>query len=118
METSEIAKIGMDLTAEFTKLASDMLQWGQNLAHRKHEEVEAKQARDILAAELDARARDALAGDKKPTEAAIAAWVKVHPDMQNAEAALAEAAFQVDDTRAMVEALHAKKEMLILLGGK
>lgn len=101
-----------------TNLPAEVLAWGLKLAESKRDEAKAKQTRERVAAELDKEARDVLSGDKKPTEASIAAWVKMHPDMQSAETAVIDASFQTDHARAVVESLHTKKDMLVLLGGK
>lgn len=88
---------------------------GATLAERKREEALAKLTKEKTSSELDALARESLGGDKKPTEAAIANWIKSHPAMQNAEQVLVEASYQVDVVRASYEALRASKDIFVTL---
>lgn len=106
------------LDAEFTKYTGDFAYWGAQLAMVKQEESLAKLAKETTAADLDAAAREALVGDKKPTEASINAWIVRHPAMQEAEKNVIEATFRVDQVRAVWEALRAKRDMLVGLGAQ
>lgn len=106
------------LEEEFVRYTADFAYWGAQLASAKQEESLAKLARDTTAADLDVGAREALAGDKKPTEAAVAAWVAKHPAMQAAEKDCIAATYSVDRVRAIWEALRAKRDMLVGLGAQ
>ena len=113
--------VALDATAldnEFVRYTGDFAFWGAKLASAKQMESLAKLAKDTTAAELDCTAREALAGDKKPTEGAIAAWVTRHPAMQDAEKACIAATFEVDRVRAVWEAMRAKRDMLVGLGAQ
>lgn len=106
------------LEEEFVRYTADFAFWGSKFASAKQEESLAKLARDTTAADLDVGAREALAGDKKPTEAMISAWVAKHPAMQQAEKDVIAATYHVDRTRAIWEALRAKRDMLVGLGAQ
>ena len=113
--------VALDATAldqEFVKYTGDFAYWGSKLASAKQMESLAKLAKETTAADLDASGREALAGDKKPTEGAIAAWITRHPAMQDAEKAVIAATFEVDRVRAVWEAMRAKRDMLVGLGAQ
>ena len=107
-----------NLQGEFVKYTSDFAFWGAKLASAKQEESLAKLAKEALAADLDASARDALMGDKKPTEAQVAAWVTRHPAMQEAEKGLIAATYEMERVQAVWAALRAKRDMLVGLGAQ
>lgn len=107
-----------NLQGEFIKYTSNLAFWGAKLANAKQTESLAKLAKETMAAELDVVARESLAGDKKPTEATVAAWVTRHPSMQEAEKGLIAATFEFDRVRAVFEALRAKRDMLVGLGAQ
>ncbi len=107
-----------NLQGEFCKYTADFSHWGERFAQAKQEESLAKLAKETTAADLDVQAREALAGDKKPTEAMISAWVTRHPAMQEAEKNLISATFEMDRVRAVWEALRAKRDMLVGLGAQ
>lgn len=107
-----------NLQGEFVRYTADLAYWGAKLASVKQDESLAKMAKDVTAADLDAAGRESLAGDKKPTEGAIAAWVTRHPAMQEAEKALVAATYEVDRVRAVWEALRSKRDMLVGLGAQ
>jgi len=106
------------LEEEFVRYTGDFAYWGEKFACAKQEESLAKLSRDTTAADLDVGAREALSGEKKPTEAAVAAWVSKHPAMQAAEKEVIAATFSVDRVRAIWEALRAKRDMLVGLGAQ
>lgn len=106
------------LEEEFVRYTPDLAFWGAQLAEAKRDEALLKLARDTTSSDLDGAARDALAGDKKPTEAAVSAWVQKHPVMQQAEQALINASYHVDKVRAVYDALRAKRDMLVGLGAQ
>lgn len=106
------------LEEEFVRYTADFAFWGAKFANAKQEESLAKLSRDTTAADLDVGAREALAGDKKPTEASVAAWVAKHPAMQAAEKDVIAATYDVDRVRAIWEALRAKRDMLVGLGAQ
>lgn len=107
-----------NLQGEFIKYTGDLSFWGAKLAFAKQTEALAKLAKEVMAADLDTLAREALAGDKKPTEATVAAWITRHPSMQEAEKAMIAATFEFDRVRAVFEALRAKRDMLVGLGAQ
>lgn len=107
-----------NLQGEFVKYTSDLAYWGAKVASAKQTESLAKLAKDVMAADLDVAAREALTGDKKPTEATVAAWVTRHPSMREAEQALIAATHDFDRVRAVWEALRAKRDMLVGLGAQ
>lgn len=107
-----------NLQGEFVKYTSDFAYWGAKVAAAKMHESLAKMAKDATAADLDVSAREALAGDKKPTEAMIGAWVTRHPAMQAAEKDYVTATFEYDRVRAVWDALRAKRDMLVGLGAQ
>ncbi len=107
-----------NLQGEFVKYTADLSFWGAKLGYAKQEESLAKLARDVTAADLDSAAREALMGDKKPTEGAIAGWVTRHPSMQEAERTLIHATHAMDQVKAICDALRAKRDMLVGLGAQ
>lgn len=107
-----------NLQGEFVKYTADLAYWGQQVAEAKHQEALAKQQRDIQAADLDTLAREALMGDKKPTEAMVNGWVTRHPVMAQAEADLIVATFELDKMKAVYDALRSKRDMLVGLGAQ
>lgn len=113
-----VALDNTDLQGEFCKYTADFSHWGEVYARAKQEESLAKLARDTTAADLDVQAREAMGGDKKPTEAAISGWVARHPAMQEAEKAVVVATYEMDRVRAVWEALRAKRDMLVGLGAQ
>lgn len=106
------------LEEEFVRYTADLAYWGQRLAEVKQDEALKKLSRDTTQADLDVGAREALAGDKKPTEAMISAWVQKHPAMSAAEKECISATFEVDRVRAVWEAMRAKRDMLVGLGAQ
>jgi hypothetical protein len=106
------------LEEEFVRYTADLAYWGERLAEAKRTEALDKLQRDVVAADLDVAAREALAGDKKPTEAAVSAWVQKHPAMLESEKNLIECGFHVDRVRATYDALRAKRDMLVGLGAQ
>ncbi len=107
-----------NLQGEFVRYTADLAYWGEKLAQVKQAESLCKLSRDTTQADLDVSGREALAGDKKPTEGAIAAWIARHPAMQAAEKDLVAATYEVDRVRAVWEALRAKRDMLVGLGAQ
>lgn len=106
------------LEEEFVRYTADFAFWGAKYASAKQEESLAKLSRDTTAADLDVAAREALSGDKKPTEALVAAWVAKHPAMQAAEKEVIAATYDADRVRAIWDALRAKRDMLVGLGAQ
>jgi hypothetical protein len=106
------------LEEEFVRYTADLAYWGQQLAEVKQAESLVKLSRDTTQADLDVGAREALAGDKKPTEAMISAWVQKHPAMVAAEKECIGATYEVDRVRAVWEALRSKRDMLVGLGAQ
>ena len=106
------------LEEEFVRYTPDLAYWGGQLADAKREAALVKLARDTAASDLDSAGRDALAGEKKPTEAAVSAWVQKHPLMQESERALIAAEYHVDRVRAVYDAIRAKRDMLVGLGAQ
>ena len=107
-----------NLQGQFVRYTPDLYFWGAKLALVKQSEGLAKMQKDVVAADLDATGREALAGDKKPTEGMVAAWVTRHPAMQEAEKALLEAVFETERVKAVYDALRAKRDMLVGLGAQ
>ena len=113
-----VALEATNLQGEFIKYTADLAYWGQRVAEARQGESFCKMARDVQAADLDTLAREALAGDKKPTEAMIAAWVTKHPAMQGTEQHLIAATFELDRAKAIYDALRSKRDMLVGLGAQ
>lgn len=107
-----------DLQAEFVRYTADLGYWGMQFAAKKQDENLAKIKRDVTAAELDVMAREALMGDKKPTEGMVSAWVIKHPAMQEVEKDLHAATYESDKVRAIWDAMRAKRDMLVGLGAQ
>ena len=107
-----------DLQAEFVRYTADLGYWGMQFAGKKQEENLAKLKKDVTAAELDVLARESLAGDKKPTEGMVSAWVTKHPAMQEAEKELHAATYEMDKVRAVWDAMRSKRDMLVGLGAQ
>jgi hypothetical protein len=84
---------------------------GLKLAELVKAETEAKLTRERVAAQLDTLIRQG--SDKKPTEAAIANSVKLHPEMETAEAVLVAATYAKDVARADYEYVRTKKEIML-----
>lgn len=82
-------------------------------ADLKRAEGEAKLARERVAAQLDTIIRNS--GDKKPTEAAIANTIKLHPEMEAAETSLLEASHALDKAKAQLEFIRAVKDTSLFL---
>lgn len=104
-----------DFKTELQEIPALLLNQGLLLAEAKKNEALAKLAKEKTSSELDAMARETLGGDKKPTEAAIANWIKSHPAMQNAEQHLIDVGYELDKVRASYETLKAKKDILLAL---
>lgn len=104
------------LEEEFVRFSGDLAYWGEQAAQAKREVGLRKMAREVVAAQLDGEAREALAGDKKPTEANISAWVKQDPRMVAVEKELIDAEYHSDRVRGVLDAVRAKRDMLVGLG--
>ena len=74
-------------------------------------ESEAKLARDIRTVDLDTLVRNS--GEKKPTEAAIANFIKGHPEMIEAEQNLINASHKLDIARAELERIRAVRDVAL-----
>jgi hypothetical protein len=104
------------LEEEFVRFAADLASWGEQAAQAKREVGLRKMSAEVVAAQLDGEARTALAGDKKPTEASIAAWVQQDPRRVAAEKEVIDAEYHSDRVRAVLDAVRAKRDMLVGLG--
>lgn len=82
-------------------------------ADLKRAEGEAKLTRERISAQLDTIIRNS--GDKKPTEAAIANTIKLHPEMEAAESTLLEASHALDKAKAQLEFIRAIKDTSLFL---
>lgn len=82
-------------------------------ADLKRAESEAKLARERVAAQLDTIIRNS--GEKKPTEAAIANTIKLHPEMEAAETVLVEASHALDLAKAHLEHVRAVRDTSLFL---
>lgn len=107
-----------NLQGEFVKYTADLAFWGAKLASAKQMESLAKLKKETTSADLDAQGREALSGDKKPTEAMVSAWVVRHPAMQEAEKEYITATYEMDRVKAIHDALRAKRDMLVGLGAQ
>ena len=106
------------LESEFVRYTADFAFWGQKVAETKQQESLAKLSLEVLEADLDTMAREALAGDKKPTEAMIGAWVTKHPAHTEASKTLFSASYEHDRAKAVWDAMRAKRDMLVGLGAQ
>ena len=107
-----------DLNPAFVRYTADLAHWGTLLADAKREAALAELAAQMTSADLDSLARETLYADKKPTEAAIAAWIAKHPLNEQVARAVIEAQFVVDKVRAIYEAIKSKRDMLVGLGAQ
>jgi hypothetical protein len=98
---------------DIKNLPENLLDAAVKYADLKRAEGEAKLARERVAAQLDTIIRSS--GEKKPTEAAIANTIKLHPEMEAAEATLLEASHALDKAKAHLEFVRAVKDTSLFL---
>ncbi len=98
---------------DIKNIPENLLDAAVKYADLKRAEGEAKLARERVAAQLDIIIRNS--GEKKPTEAAIASSIKLHPEMEVAEATLLEASHALDKAKAHLEFIRAVKDTSLFL---
>lgn len=98
---------------DIKNIPENLLDAAIKYADLKRAEGEAKLARERVAAQLDTLIRNS--GEKKPTEAAIANTIKLHPEMEAAETALLEASHALDKAKAQLEFVRAVKDTSLFL---
>jgi hypothetical protein len=100
-------------TMNIKDIPSNILLAVTKYADLKRAEGEAKLARERVAAQLDTIIRNS--GEKKPTEAAIANTIKLHPEMEAAETTLLEASHALDKAKAELEFIRAVRDTALFL---
>jgi hypothetical protein len=101
------------LDVEWLRQASLTAKYAQKAAYAKDNLTRAKDKLDVVKAQLDGELRAGIAaGEKKPTEAAIASMVLQHPRYAEVNEAYLEAKLNADLCQAACTALENKKSAL------
>lgn len=98
---------------DIKNIPENLLDAAIQYADLKRAEGEAKLTRERVAAQLDTIIRNS--GEKKPTEAAIANTIRLHPEMEAAETALLEASHALDKAKAHLEFVRALRDTSLFL---
>lgn len=112
----------MQLEEEFVRLPADMAYWNERYAEAFRKFLRAKIDRERVSARLHMEQRamqgaaSVVGGKKAPTVADLEAAVEVHDDMVAACDAEIEAEVAKVRINGVLEAIRAKKDMLIQLG--
>lgn len=116
VEAVEISEA--ELEAEFIRLPSDLVYFGALAADAAHAAMLAEIAEDETEARVARETRETLSLDsvKKPTDAAVAAAVKVDREVLAAKRATAKAIAVKLEARSVLDAISAKRDMLMNLG--
>lgn len=101
---------------EFVRIPGDLSHWNAQFSEALKRFLVAKAESEHLWARLWLEAREALLTDGKATEKLIEAKVNVTPEWQKAHINLVELEAEKTHIRGIVDAIEAKKEMLISLG--
>lgn len=108
-----------DLNGEFMRLSSDMAYWNEIHSQSVRAYHEAKLACEISIAELGLNVRDGLERDatvKKVTEGLVESTMKSDPRYREALGAKYDAEHEKTRVMGIVDAIRAKRDMLISLG--
>lgn len=108
------------LDEELMRQAQMMMQYSRAHAQAQYDRDRAKQARDVVEATLDTKARTehaalGIPSSSKtggPTEATISNWIKLQPEWQKAQAERMRAEHEVNLLLGAVMAFNARKAML------
>jgi hypothetical protein len=106
-----------DMTSEYAAMGHNLAVWGQTHATANEAFARAKFAREQVWARKRMEIRETQeAAGKKLTEGSLDALIVVDPDYEEVKFAEIEAEAEVGRLRAAVDALRAKKDMLVSIG--
>ena len=109
-----------NLRDEIVRLPSDLAYYGHQFALASREQIAAKlslaEVESMVYLEVRETLEDLSDKGKKPTEATISSRVDTDHRVRDARALMIAAEFNVAQVRAHVDAVRAKREMLIALG--
>lgn len=108
-----------NIQAEYIRLSGDMAYWSGRYAQTYEAFLTADEAADACKAQLTVAERAApclLPGEKKPSIEDAKAAVAAHPTYRALKAAAIRAESEKVQFQGIVEAIRAKKDMLISLG--
>lgn len=108
------------LQEEFVRTPADMAYWGREFADAARARDMSKLLTKRVRAQVEkaVRAAPRAAGEKAPTEATVAAAVETDAGVIAAEEAEADAEYQVAVIKGTLDAIRAKRDMLIQLGAQ
>jgi hypothetical protein len=113
----KLVTVGEDIDAEFRALSSDVYYVGALWADAQRNAAQAKVALDVALATSRRMVTEVLQAEgSKTTERAIDAEVDLDPDVHRARLYLLDMEHEEAKVRALVDALRAKKDMLVSLG--
>lgn len=105
------------LQEEFVRLPADMAYWNERYSKAMKEHLMGKLNVDRLYAMLQIEMRETLLAEgQKTTEALVSARIEVHPKYQEARLALVSAEAEAARLKGVLEAVRAKREMIVSLG--
>ena len=106
-----------DISGEFVRLPSDLAFWSEKYNSAAEASMRAKLHREKCAAEVELAVRKvALQSGEKITESVVSARVAVDPDYHEMSMAYVDAEADRNRLRSTVDAILAKKDMLVSLG--
>ncbi len=106
-----------DIQAEFVRIPGDLAYWNTQYANALREHLLSKLDFDVLKANLDPMVRQALLeAGAKITEATVSSAIESHEQLIDARRACIEAEVAKNERFGCLDAIRAKKEMLISLG--
>lgn len=106
-----------DMRAEYSRVSSDLAFWSAQYAKAYSRFVQGKILLDRARASAYLVERETCEEmGKKATEASIDARVRLDSQVQDAEAELIEADYERERLRGVVDAIRAKKDMLVSIG--
>jgi hypothetical protein len=104
------------LQEDFRRYSADLAWWGERLADARREVALVQLDVETEKAEADGRARESLASKGKVTEDAVKAAVRADEKYVKAQKRLIDTEHFRDRITAIVDALKAKRDMLVGLG--
>lgn len=107
-----------NLSSEFSRVSSDVAYWSRRLARLEADLIRAKAALKKVEADGYCFAMEHLtnATGKRPTQKYLEAYVETMPEVQEAHEAIARVTEARTEARGYVDAISAKRDMLVQLG--
>lgn len=103
-----------NLNDDFVEISGLFFFYSSRYAKAEHQRLRAKQALDLLYAQLDSQIRET--SEKKPSEAQIKSMITMEDSYQKALSTLNDAGLIADLAKGAVDSLKAKRDALIQLG--